>query len=539
MNRDDLLQMLRATKPRDKTFLEDFLTYQALHFDEDWESLIENFMTGSGQDDVPIPIENFEAEISAFVMASSLSGVTDLANYTQTFGQKGLEKLPQLSQEEKDLVIEVALYNLATRFQLFDSDGAYHSISLLTLLDKGDSANLVNVYRIANNLSDRISRDIEQFLLTYEPEVVAEEPEVADETKTIGFREEEGVIIASLEGDLSQLDVITGKTSHLPFYEQLSLPQKFEILTYFDQVRQDYSKIPDFRRGAFDVAMEMVPVYDGDQLLTYLEADGSMYELQRDLTAVETEALTIISKAILAENTNRLRRLEISLEDFGVQKQGILLDAVGRFRLKDDDLLLLGAYPEASETSLALATELLQMGMVHDKVTFFLTSHLTLDDLRQVAFAFLHEDCSLETASAFEEAKQRQPDLAFKEWREEMLNPQADIELAQTGQDNPLVLEVLETYPLGTTVSYKGQNFDVIAVEDAGLDGMVRVELQNDYSLLVDENSVLYVRTMEEISEMLHLAPSELIVEKEEQTQELDLFSFMEEETSSIEAEMT
>src|SRR5699024_8740383 len=134
--------------------------------------------------------------------------------------------------DEKALVIEVALFNLATRFQLLDQEGTYQSISVASLLDKSKAANLVNVYRVANNLSDRISRDIEQFLLTYEPELIStqetveereeavEEKVVPEPSQDITFREEGLIIIASLEEDLSQLDLRTGQTEHLPAYEQ-------------------------------------------------------------------------------------------------------------------------------------------------------------------------------------------------------------------------------------------------------------------------------------------------------------------------------
>ncbi|HEM4792357.1 TPA: hypothetical protein U1082_002159, partial [Streptococcus suis] len=132
-----------------------------------------------------------------------------------------------------------------------------------SLLQNSRGANLVNVYRVANNLADRISRDIEQFLLTYEPELetradetVLENEETGDEHKVssnqaISFREEGSLIIASLDVDLSHLDIRTGKTSHLPAYEELSLRRKFEILTYFDQIRNERSKVASFRRGDF------------------------------------------------------------------------------------------------------------------------------------------------------------------------------------------------------------------------------------------------------------------------------------------------
>lgn len=45
MNQEVLLQMMRATIPRDRALLEAFLYYQAEHFDEEWDSLIHQFMT--------------------------------------------------------------------------------------------------------------------------------------------------------------------------------------------------------------------------------------------------------------------------------------------------------------------------------------------------------------------------------------------------------------------------------------------------------------------------------------------------------------
>ncbi len=45
MNQEVLLQMMRATIPRDRALLEAFLYYQAEHFDEEWDSLVYQFMT--------------------------------------------------------------------------------------------------------------------------------------------------------------------------------------------------------------------------------------------------------------------------------------------------------------------------------------------------------------------------------------------------------------------------------------------------------------------------------------------------------------
>lgn len=222
--------------------------------------------------------------------------------------------------------------------------------------------------------------------MTYEPELetrvdetVQETEGTVDEDKTsvqqaISFREEGSLIIASLDIDLSQLDVQTGKTRHLSAYEELSLRRKFEILTYFDQIRNERSKVPSFRRGDFDTEMELTPVFDGEELLTYLQADGSPYELKGTLTTVEEKELEKIGQVIRAENQKKLTQVGIELSQFDPHQVGIILDATGRFCLKNADLPLLGGYPNASVTQLALATELLQMGLSHNKVEFFFGS---------------------------------------------------------------------------------------------------------------------------------------------------------------------
>lgn len=544
MTQEQFLEMLRARLPRDQILLESFLRYQGVHFDEDWDSLIQNFTTQRGVVTSPVQVVRFETEVSAFVEASPFDEATDLSSYTQTFGQAGLKKLPQLNSEEKNLVIEVALFNLATRFQLLDQEGAYQSISVASLLDKSKAANLVNVYRVANNLSDRISRDIEQFLLTYEPELIstqetveeregaAEEKVVPEPPQDITFREEGGIVIASLEDELSQLDLRTGQTEHLPAYEHLNLSQKFEILSHFNQVRNSRPKLPNLRRGEFDHEMEMTPIYEDNELLTYLEADGTVYDLQRPLTPQEEVILTEMGQTILAENTEKLTRLEIDLADVDEQQRGILIDAAGRFHLNNADLALLGGYPKATVTQLALATELLQMGLSHDKVEFFLTSQLDLEDARPIAYAFLHEELTLEEARTFERAKQSQLDISFREWREHLSQTEPENIVTQEKLPNPIVEEALKRYPIASVVNYKGQEFQVMAIEESGVNNLIRIELQNDFTDVIEQNPVLFLRTLEDITQALHVPSVEEKEEVEEPSQELDLFSFMDMEES-------
>ena len=539
MNQEQLLEMLRARLPRDQILLESFLRYQAAHFDEDWDSLIQNFTSQRGVVTSPVQVVRFETEVSAFVEASPFDEATDLSTYTQTFGQAGLKKLPQLNNDEKALVIEVALFNLATRFQLLDQEGAYQSISVVSLLEKGRAANLVNVYRVANNLSDRISRDIEQFLLTYEPELIstqetveeregaAEEKVVPEPPQDITFREERGIVIASLEEDLSQLDLRTGQTEHLSAYEHLNLSQKFEILSHFDQVRNNRPKLPNLRRGEFDHEMEMTPIYEDNELLTYLEADGTAYDLQRPLTPQEEVILTEMGQTILAENTEKLTNLGIDLADVDEQQRGILIDAAGRFHLKNADLALLGGYPKATVTQLALATELLQMGLTHDKTEFFLTSQLDLEEARPIAYAFLHEDLTLEEARTFERDKLSQSDLSFRDWREQLSQTEPESIVSQEKLPNPIVEEALKRYPIDSRVTYKGQEFQVMAIEDSGVNNLIRIELQNDFTDVIEQNPVLFLRTLEDITQALHVPSVEEKEEVEEPSQELDLFSFM------------
>ncbi|HFI0406038.1 TPA: hypothetical protein ACGOYB_002171, partial [Streptococcus suis] len=351
--------------------------------------------------------------------------------------------------------------------------------------------------------------------------------------QAISFREEGSLVIASLDVDLSQLDIRTGKTSHLPAYEELSLRRKFEILTYFDQIRNERSKVPSFRRGDFDTEMEMTPVFEGEELLTYLEADGSPYELKRTLTTVEEKELEKIGQAIRIENQEKLTQVGIELSQFDPDQVGILLDAAGRFRLKNADLALLGGYPNASVTQLALATELLQMGLSHENVEFFFGSQLSIEELRKIAYAFLHQEISREDAEQFEKDKSNQPDLTLRDWKSKLEKAETKEVVDEEFAENLLVQRVLDTYPLGSLVSYKGQDFEVMSVSDARLNGLIRIELVNDFSDIIEQNPVLYVRTWEEVTQALHQQKAEPQTELEEADQELNLFSFLEEESAT------
>ena len=527
MHQDDFNQMLRIGVRQDPALLERFLSYQAHHFDEDWSTLVDQFLQEGETDWFNQPETRLDSEVVAFIKASAYQESDNLKAYAYSFGQAGLAKLTQLSPTERTLVVEVATYNVATRFALLDEHSAYQEINVASLLTASQGANLFNVYRVANNLSDRISRDIEQFLLTYEAEIA---PATEAPKPEIQFREEGNLVIAFLIDDLSQYDLRTGQTEHLEAYQGLSLSQKFDILSHFDRIRAERPLLPVFKRGEFDQEMEMTPVFDEESLVAYLEADGSLYGPTRVFTMAEETVLTDLGKALLAENSATLTAVGVDLAQFTEDQRGVLLDAVGRFHLKNADLALLGGYPKASSLHLALTTELLQMGLGHNQAEFFLLSQLSIEELRPLACAFLQENLSRDMAEQFEQEKRTQPDLILREW----LRSQEKTSQVNSPPDQGttrLMEEVRQAYPLGTLVRYKGENFEVVRIEASHSRGLVAVELQNDYTDLLDQNPVLHVASLSEVSTALTAVhEEELTLEQPDglsEGQPIDLFSFM------------
>ena len=126
--------------------------------------MVESFLVEEGKIEEIPHVYSFHQDIVSFLEASSEDNDQDLESYTRNFGQAGLSKLSQLSNFEKNLVLEVATYNLSTRFYIQSEKEKLKQLSELVFHQNQD-VNLVNVYRVANNLSDRISRDIEKFLL--------------------------------------------------------------------------------------------------------------------------------------------------------------------------------------------------------------------------------------------------------------------------------------------------------------------------------------------------------------------------------------
>ena len=227
----EILAMFRGTIPKDREKMDLFLRYQAQHFDEKWQDLVESFLAEEGKIEEIPHVYSFEQDIVSFLEASSENNDQDLESYTRNFGQAGLGKLSQLSNFEKNLVLEVATYNLSTRFYNQSEKERLEPLSELVFHQNQD-VNLVNVYRVANNLSDRISRDIEEFLL------MVDSKELNKEVLVIHFEEKEGDVLAYLGSELmATIDTVTNLVHHEKNYQQLPLTQKMKIISHFDDVK--------------------------------------------------------------------------------------------------------------------------------------------------------------------------------------------------------------------------------------------------------------------------------------------------------------
>ena len=358
-----LLAMFRGTIPKDREKMTLFLRYQAQHFDEKWQDLVESFLTEEGKIEEIPHVYSFHQDIVSFLEASSENNDQDLESYTRNFGQAGLGKLSQLSNFEKNLVLEVATYNLSTRFYNQSEKERLAPLSELVFHQNQD-VNLVNVYRVANNLSDRVSRDIEEFLL------MVDSKELKKEVLEIHFEEKEGDVLAYLGSELmATLDTVTDLVHHEENYQQLPLTQKLKIITHFDEVKA-------IREKSKQVAESLSPSSDIEQ---------------------ETEETNSFSNV--------------------------------------------------------------------DKI----------------------------------------------------------------------VEEALREYPIGSQVSYKGQVFQLVSIENAQLNDLVRLELFNDSNQLFEENPILYLNSLEEIEQVLSLVElekeeSDIEMDSSSEGQEIDLFSYLEEE---------
>lgn len=551
MNTQHISDRLRNHQRQDLAIKEAFLRFQAHHFETTWQELLELFIEKEGQVELFGEPFDVSAEILAFLSQEEQS-FDGLQSYTKQFAQAGLNKLPQLSSVEKDWVVDVATYNLAVRFQLLDSYGTYQGVSLASLLAEIEKVNLINVSKVANNLAARIARDLDQFILYYEPPQVIE-PRLRFEEDEAGIiavynepvarfdkssfltehlpaygnlnlaikadiiahfdqqkaelkhlKEKDLAISFETVGDdvfayagtdlVSQYELGFGRSKHKTSYYDLPLEQQFNILSHYDKLRQEIT-LPRFRLGEFDTEKELTPVYEGDKILTYFEANGAPGDLARELTASETAEMVVLSRELLLQNAMIVAEAGVPYEEFSDKNKDILLDAAGRFHLTQEQLAFLGKYPQAKMTSLAMTVDLLSEGLPLERASDFIESDLSHDDLLFLARLVMSNELSSEIFKTYEVLRETNPDKEAKILLDEANSQTRAVEAERRLQE--FFEQAQALYPLGSLVTYNDTVFKVIAVDKD--DNQVRLELINDARGYLELNPVLYVSSMSDL----------------------------------------
>ena len=589
MNTQAISHRLRQHQRQDLAIKEAFLRFQAHHFDKPWERLLETFIEQEGRVNLfPAPYDVSE-ELVAFLLNQGDQPFEHLGAYAYHFAQAGLRQIPQLTPFEKDMVVLVATYNLAVYCQLLDQQGSYHGVSLKRLVSQMEQVDFINVSKVANNLADRISRDLDLFILNYEAPTIPK-PELTFETsdqdlvahygqpvarldktsllvahlpayqdlplgikadiitqfdqkkaelsqvkqeETVRFEEVDNVVTAYLTNQaepLSSYDRRLGKSQHYEAYEHLNLTQKFAILSHYDELAK-LERPLQFRLGDFDEERRQTPIYEGETIFTYLEADGSADELAREPGSQELAELVDLSRQLLARNYQLLEEAGFPIEDFPESSRGVLLDAVGKYRLSRKELLYLGQYPHTSVNQLRLAVELLDQGLDRDSVTFFLESSLPYERLVFVANRMTKDGLKLEEAKVFERMAQAEPDKASRLLLEELQAKEP--ESAFDDSLSELKEEVQKTYPLGSLASYGEHLFEVADIrEDQGQIRVALAALPDDDVL---DSPVFYVGSLGALEKsQLVYRPEKSEAFKEsndfavtKDSDDIDLFSFL------------
>lgn len=89
-----------------------------------------------------------------------------------------------------------------------------------------------------------------------------------------------------------------------------------------------------------------------------------------------------------------------------------------------------------------------------------------------------------------------------------------NVEVHSLSKVDKIVEEALREYPIGSQVSYRGQVFQLVSIENAQLNDLVRLELFNDSNQLFEENPILYLNSLEEIEQVLSLVELEKKIQR-------------------------
>ncbi|HEL0757025.1 TPA: hypothetical protein TU133_001384 [Streptococcus equi subsp. zooepidemicus] len=252
MNTQSISHRLRQHQHQDLAIKEAFLRFQAHHFDKPWERLLEIFIEQEGRVNLfPTPYDVSE-ELVAFLSQGD-QPFEHLGAYAYHFAQAGLRQIPQLTPFEKDMVVLVATYNLAVYCQLLDQQGSYHGVSLRRLVSQMEQVDFINVSKVANNLADRISRDLDLFILNYEAPTIPK-PELTFETT-------DQDLVAHYGQSVAKLDKASLLVEHLPAYQDLPLGIKADIITHFDLKRAEMIQVKQEETIIFEEVDDVVTAY--------------------------------------------------------------------------------------------------------------------------------------------------------------------------------------------------------------------------------------------------------------------------------------
>lgn len=298
---EQLQERLRQHRSEDLPLKKEFLHFQAYHFDLKWSELLLAFTnrqsTGGTQEFGELNAEEF----ARYLVIEDYPRDLDLSSFVTIFGQRGMEQMTSLNDFEKNAVVDLAKYQLATYYQLIDELGNFKGINLDRILQQADGMNLINIAKVAANLSSRIKNDYSLYLSKM-IEVPAS-PLLPDDTgleylETSGngvafYRGAAGLEarvneqrVAFLPAGRGSSDVIREST-----YHNLAFLLKYDIISRFSEYISNQERETKIR--------------------SHYEAVTSVDESQEDITA---EAFTSVLDA--AYNVGQPRHLGTTVPEY-------------------------------------------------------------------------------------------------------------------------------------------------------------------------------------------------------------------------------
>lgn len=161
---EKIQERLRSHRPEDMTLKREFLTFQTQHFNLKWSEVLQAFSTRTTSSLEPVFGDFTSEQFDRYIEVDGYPAGMDLSSYVTSFGQRGMANMTSLNDFEKNAVIDLAKYHLATYFQLIDELGNFKGINLDRILQQTENMNLINIAKVASNLANRIRTDYSETL---------------------------------------------------------------------------------------------------------------------------------------------------------------------------------------------------------------------------------------------------------------------------------------------------------------------------------------------------------------------------------------